>query len=333
MKGSLSIGSYIRVVSVLILVGIVAWLLLGLSSAQEVPFRIPNVVLVAADDECQAEIGVPFLQDLLLPNMRPPRGRTGQKPAPGAPAQAAQRAASAPMPTQIGVVLFATNPQTGKPDPKAKQDIAGLEALQKADEGVFFISDLVLPENQLKLIVNFVDSGKGILGIRSTLHAFKYPAKDKNAKLNTSFGQDVFGARYLGDHGPKSTTHAWAVPGKASHPILQGIYASEKYPVHCSSSLYSVSKLASDCEVLMMGKPINPSRGGQEVQPVAWTRTYKGGRVFFTTLGLPGDFEDDTVRRLMINAVKWAAGMDVTLGGSNLEGRSGVPRPAPIKVP
>jgi len=32
------------------------------------------VVFLAADDECKAQISVPFLQEMLLPNMRPPRG-------------------------------------------------------------------------------------------------------------------------------------------------------------------------------------------------------------------------------------------------------------------
>jgi hypothetical protein len=45
--------------------------------------------------------------------------------------------------------------------------------------------------------------------------------------------------------------------------------------------------------------------------------------VFFTTLGHPKDFEDDSVRRLLINGIFWALGLDVPPGGANVEARSG----------
>lgn len=46
--------------------------------------------------------------------------------------------------------------------------------------------------------------------------------------------------------------------------------------------------------------------------------------VFFTTLGHPKDFEDDTFRRLLINGIFWALGLDVPQGGANVEVRSGL---------
>jgi type 1 glutamine amidotransferase len=46
--------------------------------------------------------------------------------------------------------------------------------------------------------------------------------------------------------------------------------------------------------------------------PVAWTWTNrKGGRVFFTTLGHPGDFEVEAVQRLAVNGIHWAIGKPV----------------------
>src|SRR5262245_28087480 len=38
----------------------------------------------------------------------------------------------------------------------------------------------------------------------------------------------------------------------------------------------------------------------------AWTNTYKGGRIFYTTLGHPGDFDTPQFRKLLVNAVFWA---------------------------
>jgi type 1 glutamine amidotransferase len=40
---------------------------------------------------------------------------------------------------------------------------------------------------------------------------------------------------------------------------------------------------------------------------VAWTNTYKGGRVFYTALGHPDDFKTPQFRTLLKNAILWAA--------------------------
>jgi type 1 glutamine amidotransferase len=42
-------------------------------------------------------------------------------------------------------------------------------------------------------------------------------------------------------------------------------------------------------------------------EPVAWTREHRGGRVFYTSLGGPEDFEKDVFRRLVVNAIFWTA--------------------------
>jgi type 1 glutamine amidotransferase len=40
-------------------------------------------------------------------------------------------------------------------------------------------------------------------------------------------------------------------------------------------------------------------------EPVAWTNTYKGGRIFYTSLGAPDDFKSPQFRRLLVNGVMW----------------------------
>jgi hypothetical protein len=49
--------------------------------------------------------------------------------------------------------------------------------------------------------------------------------------------------------------------------------------------------------------------------PVAWTKTSPAAsglpsRVFFTTLGHPYDFKQESMRKLAINGILWALGMD-----------------------
>lgn len=41
---------------------------------------------------------------------------------------------------------------------------------------------------------------------------------------------------------------------------------------------------------------------------MAWTHEYKGGRVFYTSMGLPRDFTEPNFRQLLINAVEWTTG-------------------------
>ena len=73
------------------------------------------------------------------------------------------------------------------------------------------------------------------------------------------------------------------------------------------SWLYHVTPLAKTCEQLLWGKPVDPECTPQE-NPVAWTTTNNGGRVFFTTLGHPEDFGVPSFRSLLINGIRWAMG-------------------------
>jgi hypothetical protein len=81
-----------------------------------------------------------------------------------------------------------------------------------------------------------------------------------------------------------------------------------------------VEPLAEGSTPLLIGQAINPE-GGKDYgpQPVAWTRTYKGARVFFTTLGHPEDFREVSMRRLVINGILWALGKDIPEDGANAD--------------
>ena len=217
-------------------------------------------------------------------------------------------------------VLYAVNPETGRHNPKYQKNIEGLEALKTADLAVFFMRFRALPDEQLEMILDSVNSGKPIVGLRTSTHAFRYSEGHKNAKYNDGFGREVFGQKWITHHGHKSSTEVSIIPTMAKHPILKGIYGS--FP--CSSWLYHVTPLVGDCKPLLMGKAVNSSQTKNQnkyplTQPVAWTKTYKGARVFFTTLGHPKDFEEYSVRRLLMNGIYWARGMEVPPGGALAE--------------
>ncbi|MFC1633686.1 ThuA domain-containing protein [Planctomycetota bacterium] len=252
-----------------------------------------HVVFVTGDDEYRSEITMPFIAQLL--------GR--QKDV-----------------KFKSTVLYAVNPDIGQRNPKYQKNIEGLKALKTADIAVFFTRFRALPDEQLKLILDYVDSGKPIVGLRTSTHAFRYPVGHKNNKYNDKFGIDVFGQKWITHHGHKSTTEVSIIPAARRHPILRGIYGS--FP--CSSWFYHVEPLVDDCKPLLIGKAVNSNKTKNQnkyplTQPVAWTKTYKGARVFFTTLGHPKDFEEYAVRRLLMNGIYWALGVEVPHSGTLAE--------------
>ena len=206
------------------------------------------------------------------------------------------------------------------PDENEERNIPGLEALARADLAVFFLRWRQLPEEQVEQIRKYVDSGKPVIGFRTTTHAFNYPKGHELAQWN-AFGEEVLGSPpgWGGGHfhyGHRSSTDVYVIPEAASHPILEGVDKT----FHVRSWLYHVLPGYPPPEAvrLLMGKAANPERANAIDNPVAWTyRTRAGGRVFTTTLGHPEDFQVEAFQRLIVNAIHWAVGMDVpkTWGG------------------
>jgi len=188
---------------------VAAGLTAGLASAvgQAAKPKAPHIVFLTGDDEYRSEITMPFIAQLL--------GRRRQFKC---------------------TVVYAVNPGSGERNPKYQKNIEGLQALKTADLAVFFMRFRALPDEQLKMILDYVNSGKPIVGLRTSTHAFRYSEGHKNAKYNDGFGRDVFGQKWITHHGHKSTTKVSIVPSMAKHPILKGIYGS--FP--CSSWLYHV---------------------------------------------------------------------------------------------
>ena len=192
------------------------------------------------------------------------------------------------------------------PDENSERDIPGLEALATADLAVFFLRWRALPQEQLRPIRAYLDSGRPVIGFRTSTHAFKYPPGDELEKWN-DFGADVLGAPWITHHGHTSSTDVRAVAEAAGHPILTGVAGS----FHVRSWLYQVRPdyPPRDATVLMMGHPVKSERKDPMDNPVAWTyRTRAGGRVFTTTLGHPEDFAVEAFQRLVVNAIYWALG-------------------------
>ncbi|MBP9902352.1 MAG: ThuA domain-containing protein, partial [Verrucomicrobia bacterium] len=68
--------------------------------------------------------------------------------------------------------------------------------------------------------------------------------------------------------------------------------------------LYKNPTLADDVVVLLDGVTAS------DREPVAWVREQHGGRVFYTSLGTPEDFSQESFRRLLVNAIFWTTQRD-----------------------
>ena len=202
------------------------------------------------------------------------------------------------------------------PDQNAEENIPGLEALKDADLAVFFLRWRRLPVDQLKFIDDYLNSGKPVIGFRTTTHSFNYPKGDPLEKWN-AFGERAFGsppgwggpANHT-HYGHESSTDVSIIPASAAHPILSGVDKS----FHVKSWLYKVlpDYPAKGSTWLLMGKAVNSYNSTAIDNPVAWTwQNASGAKTFMTTLGHPEDFQQESVQRLAINAIHWTLGLPV----------------------
>lgn len=222
-------------------------------------------------------------------------------------------------------VLYSGEPG-GKNDPQFEYNISGLEVLEEADLAIFFLRWRKLPQEQLALILDYVNSGKPVMGFRTSTHSFNYEGGDM-ASWNDGFGAKVFGQKWITHNGHGTSTNVQVEQKAAKHPILRGVEPA----FWANSWLYNVTPLVGDYQALMTGysvKGMNPNdpefEGEKGQQPVAWTKTFTGSsgdkaRVFFTTLGHPWDFKHEPVRKMAINGVYWCLGMENEIPASGAE--------------
>ena len=224
-------------------------------------------------------------------------------------------------------VLFAINKETGEIDPQTLDNIPGLEALKNADLMVMFLRFRELPDEQMKHIIDYTNSGKPVVGLRTSTHAFnyrkhkdspyaKYSFRDK--EFEGGYGRQVFGETWINHYGrhQQESTRGLIAKGMENHPIVKGID-----DIWGESDVYGITTLSGDSKPLIMGQVLsgmnpddkpNPDR---KLVPVAWTKTYTGekgktARVFTTTMGHSFDLKNEGFRRLLVNACYWAMGME-----------------------
>ena len=224
-------------------------------------------------------------------------------------------------------VLFAMNKESGQIDPQTLDNIPGLEVLDTADLMVMFLRFRELPDEQMKHVIDYTNSGRPIVGLRTSTHAFNYRTHKDSPYAKYSFqskdpdggyGRQVFGETWINHYGvhQKESTRGLIAEGMKEHPIVRGIDG-----IWGESDVYALTKLAGDCKPLVMGQvlsgmnPDDKPNPDKKLVPVAWTKTYTGeqgktARVFTTTMGHSFDFKNEGFRRLLVNACYWTMGME-----------------------
>ena len=265
------------------------------------PGKGKHVVLISGDQEYRSEEAIPQLARILAT-------RHGFK----------------------CTVLFTVDKDTGTINPTVN-NIPGLDALQSADLMVIFTRFLDLPDDQMAHVAAYLDSGKPVVGLRTSTHAFNIPKGKKYARYGNGsnekgweggFGRAVLGEKWVNHHGGhgKEGTRGVVAPGQETHPILRGIKPGD---IFGTTDVYT-AKPPTDSTILVLGQVTTTLQPDSEpvagpkndpMMPVAWTRSYAGeggkaGRVFTTTMGASQDLAFEGTRRMVVNGCFWAVGLE-----------------------
>jgi hypothetical protein len=283
---------------------------LVLTPPHGVPAKNKHIVLLSGDEEYRSEESLPMLAKILSQ-------RHGFKT----------------------TVLFALDPN-GTINPENQQSLAGSEALDSADVIIMALRFRNWSDDAMNRFVAAYQRGVPIVALRTATHAFNFPAGGRWEKYTWNskapwaggFGKHVLGETWVTHWGKHKVeaTRGVIEPAAKNDPLLRGVT-----DVFGNSDVYEAYPPA-DAKILLRGvvlKGMNPTdppadytkqraTDKQEqgvnspAMPVAWTRlhTNEAGRqnkVFTTTLGAATDLENESLRRLVVNAVHWGLGLNV----------------------
>lgn len=264
------------------------------------PGKGKHIVLIAGDEEYRSEEAMPMLGKILAV-------RHGFK----------------------CTVLFSVNPDDGTIDPLNQTNIPGLKNLETADMMIMLLRFRELPDEDMKYIDDFVNSGKPIMGLRTATHAFQYKRNPdspyakyhfRSKEWPGGFGQRVLGDTWINHHGHHGVESTRGVINKAYKdcPILKGVS-----DVWGPTDVYGIKNLTDDAKVLMWGQVLEGMKPTDEpvvgpkndpMMPLVWLKDYTGdkgktSKVICTTMGASVDLQCEDLRRLLVNACYWALGL------------------------
>lgn len=227
-------------------------------------------------------------------------------------------------------VIFAINKLTGEIDPNTPDNAPGVEALDSADLCILLTRFRRWPDEQMKHFADYVAAGKPVIGLRTSTHAFS-GIKGNYANFNT-FGKEVLGEGWVSHWGKHKSeaTRGIIEPAAKDDPLLHGVT-----DVFGTTDVYEAHPPA-DAKILLRGqvlKGMNPTdepasyakaratdKQEQDVNnpmmPIAWVREVKNAagktnKTLCTTMGAATDLTNESLRRLIVNAVYSFTGLEV----------------------
>lgn len=160
--------------------------------------------------------------------------------------------------------------------------------------------DFLTPE-QLEALKRFVARGGGLIA----LHA----AGDDSHKAPW-YIDTIIGTRFIGHPGGEDQFQAArVVVDRPSHPVMAGV----KLPWSPTDEWYSFASNPAARGMTVLARIDEASyRPGDKLamgaHPVIWTNPSAKGRVVYSALGhKPAAYNDPNYRRILANAVRWAA--------------------------
>jgi hypothetical protein len=233
-------------------------------------------------------------------------------------------------------VLFSIN-EKGEIDPDVRDNQPGLENLKTADLVVMLLRFREWPDAQMKHFDVYLHSGKPIIALRTSTHAFdiksgqyeKYGWQSKT--WVGGFGKQVLGETWVshwGLHGKQGTrAHKWHQT--ETHLVFRGVdeifVTTDVYEAHPQANLFLRGEVVDGL------KPTDPPAQGKRknslgreheindpMMPIAWVNEYlydppNRNRVFVTTMGAATDLLNEGLRRLLVNSALWLTGLEVPM--------------------
>ena len=218
-------------------------------------------------------------------------------------------------------VLF-TLADDGSIEPQGP-NLKGLEILYEADLLFMFMRFLNLPDEEMNYFDAFVESGKPLIGLRTSTHAFripdgpwqKYDSTYSEKEFVGGFGRQILGETWVAHHGDNHVQGTRLVPleHRSEHPVLRGV--GEMFVMtggYLTSPREGSWPLVMTQPLMEMNADAEPHPALHAV-PAVWTRTRdvgERGRVLACMHGSSLDLLDSDFRRMLVNACFWALELD-----------------------
>ena len=231
--------------------------------------------------------------------------------------------------------IVTTNVETGEIQP-GSDHITNLEVLKSADLMVVFLRFQKFADDQMQHIEDYLDSGKPVIGLRTSTHAFN-GIKGKFVKYNegykghgadgegegdswkAGFGEEILGEHWVGHFGRNHVQSSNLIleADQLQHAILRGVKqphaVTGAYVGHPKEGSVTLAR-GQVLDGMLPDSPPTTNEKQQVRHSVAWVRTYQEGnpnsRVFATTHGGSEDLLSEDFRRMLLNAHLWCLGLE-----------------------